>query len=154
VDSPTIDAGSRDRSHGDPKNPPPAIDSVSSGFGSDRQATLCLTKRHWVEAAFSVETDSRRELTQNERACLKTVVIGGDETTNYGVDVQPPGPLRVWDLALCSFEGSDDHVSAEEAASVRVREDISHAGARSKGLRVMKPLLEVLTRATRPSRGR
>jgi nicotinamidase-related amidase len=68
-----------DRSHGDPKNPPPAIASELVSASGVQAGDLVVTKRHW--SAFS-GTDLEERLKQ---AGVKTVVIGGI-TTNYGVE--------------------------------------------------------------------
>jgi nicotinamidase-related amidase len=68
-----------DRSHGDPKNPPPAIASELVPASGVQPGDLVVTKRHW--SAFS-GTDLEERL---QRAGVKTVVIGGI-TTNYGVE--------------------------------------------------------------------
>src|SRR5258708_8863755 len=68
-----------DRSHGDPKNPPPAIASELVPASGVQAGDLVVTKRHW--SAFS-GTDLEERL---KRAGVKTVVIG-EITTNYGVE--------------------------------------------------------------------
>jgi nicotinamidase-related amidase len=68
-----------DRSHDDPKNPPPAIASELVPASGVQTGDLVVTKRHW--SAFS-GTDLEERL---KRAGVKTVVIGGI-TTNYGVE--------------------------------------------------------------------
>ena len=68
-----------DRSHDDPKNPPPAIASELVPASGVQAGDLVVTKRHW--SAFS-GTDLEERL---KRAGVKTVVIGGI-TTNYGVE--------------------------------------------------------------------
>jgi len=68
-----------DRSHDDPKNPPPAIASELVPASGVQAGDLVVTKRHW--SAFS-GTDLEERL---KRAGVETVVIGGI-TTNYGVE--------------------------------------------------------------------
>src|SRR5258708_610210 len=68
-----------DRSHGDPKNPPPAIASELVPASGVQPGDLVVTKRHW--SAFS-GTDLEESL---KRAGVKTLGLGG-VTTNYGVE--------------------------------------------------------------------
>src|SRR5258708_8139916 len=62
-----------DRSHGDPKNPPPAIASELVPASGVQAGDLVVTKRHW--SAFS-GTDLEERL---KRAGVKTVLLWGEQ---------------------------------------------------------------------------
>ena len=68
-----------DRSHRDPKNPPPAIASELVPASGVQPGDVVITKRHW--SAFS-GTDLEVMLKKSGR---KTLVIGGI-ATNFGVE--------------------------------------------------------------------
>ena len=68
-----------DRSHSDPRNPPPAIASELVPASGVQSSDLVITKRHW--SAFS-GTDLEVILKKSGR---KTLVMGGI-ATNFGVE--------------------------------------------------------------------
>ena len=86
-----------------------------------------VTKRHCN--AFS-GTDLEDRL---KRAGVKTIVIGGI-TTNYGVESTGRAAAGLG-LGVVFIEDATTSIGAEAHQSVRVRNDISHAGACSKDLR-------------------
>ena len=121
-----------DRSHGDPRNPPPAIASELVPASGVQAGDLVVTKRHW--SAFS-GTDLEERL---KLAGVKTVVS------------QPPGPLRAWALELCSLKTRRPAL-AQKHISSRSRRYFPCWDAFERLPRSLKLLLEVFTRATRPA---
>jgi nicotinamidase-related amidase len=94
-----------DRSHGDPKNPPPAIASELVPASGVQSGDLVVTKRHW--SAFS-GTDLEERL---KRAGVKTVVIGGI-TTNYGVESTARAAVGLG-FGIVFIEDATTSISAE-----------------------------------------
>ena len=94
-----------DRSHGDPKNPPPAIASELVSAAGVQSSDLVITKRHW--SAFS-GTDLEVMLKKSGRT---TLVIGGI-ATNFGVESTARAAAGLG-FAIVFVEDATTSISAE-----------------------------------------